>query len=112
ELQVYRRGEKVHRDGKDSALEWLKAMDLPKVPVDVAATGPKVIAAGARQAERITFNLGGNPERIAEGIKLARQGRKEAGLPADGLTFGAYLPVAPHPDITAARLLVKGVTGV
>jgi len=111
-LQGYLRGDKVEMNGKASSLEWLKALDLPKVPVDVAATGPKVIAAGARQAERITFNLGANPERIAEGIKLARQVRKDAGLPADGLTFGAYLPVAPHPDIKAARLLVKGVTGV
>ncbi|RYD88679.1 MAG: LLM class flavin-dependent oxidoreductase, partial [Sphingomonadales bacterium] len=112
ELQGYLRGEKVHRDGKDSALEWLQAMNLPKVPVDVAATGPKVIAAGARQAERITFNLGGDAERIAEGIKLARQVRKDAGLPAEGLSFGAYLPVAPHPDIKAARELVKWVTGI
>jgi 5,10-methylenetetrahydromethanopterin reductase len=112
ELQGYLRGEKVHRDGKDSALEWLKAMELPKVPVDVAATGPKVIAAGARQAERITFNFGGDAERIAEGIKYARQTRKDAGLPADGLSFGAYLPVAPHPDIKAARELVKEVTGI
>jgi 5,10-methylenetetrahydromethanopterin reductase len=111
-LQGYLRGDKVEMDGKASSLEWLRALDLPKVPVDVAATGPKVIAAGARQAERITFNLGANPERIAEGIKLARQVRKDAGLPADGLTFGAYLPVAPHPDIKAARMLVKGVTGV
>lgn len=112
ELQGYLRGEKVHRDGKDSALEWLKAMDLPKVPVDVAATGPRVIAAGARQAEQITFNLGHDAERIGEGIKYARQVRKDAGLPADGLSFGAYLPVAPHPDVRAARELVKFVTGI
>jgi 5,10-methylenetetrahydromethanopterin reductase len=111
-LQGYLRGDVVEMDGKGSSLEWLRALGLPKVPVDVAATGPKVIAAGARQAERITFNLGANPERIAQGIELARQARKDAGLPADRLSFGAYLPVAPHPDIRAARLLVKGVTGV
>lgn len=112
ELQGYLRGDRVHRDGKDSSLEWLKAMNLPKVPVDVAATGPKVIAAGARHAERVTFNLGGDAERIAEGIKHARQVRKDAGLPADGISFGAYLPVAPHSDIRAARELVKAVTGI
>jgi 5,10-methylenetetrahydromethanopterin reductase len=112
EIQGYLRGDKVHRDGKDSALEWLKAMDLPKVPIDVAATGPGVIAAAARQCERITFNLGGDGERIAQGIALARQARKDAGLPADGLSFGAYINVAPHPDIAVARQLVKGVTAV
>ncbi len=112
ELQGYLRGDKVHRDGKDSALEWLKALGLPKVPLDVAATGPGVIAAGARQAERITFNLGADTERIGQGIEHARQARKDAGLPAEGLSFGAYLPVAPHPDIQTARQLVKGVTSV
>lgn len=111
-LQGYLRGDKVEMDGKASSLEWLNALGLPKVPVDVAATGPKVIAAGARQAERITFNLGANPERIAEAIRYAREVRRDAGLPVDGLSFGAYLPVAPHPDIKAARMLVKGVTGV
>ena len=112
ELQGYLRGDRVHRDGKDSSLEWLKAMDLPKVPVDVAATGPKVIAAGARHAERITFNLGHDADRIAEGMRYARQVRKDAGLPADGISFGAYLPAAPHPDVKAARELVKFVTGI
>lgn len=112
ELQSYLRGEKVRRDCKDSALEWLTSMDLPKVPVDVAATGPKVIAAGARHAERITFNLGGDTNRIGEGIKHARQMRKDAGLPPAGLSFGAYLPVAPHSDIKVARELVRAVTGI
>ena len=112
ELQGYLRGDKVHRDGKDSALEWLRAMDLPKVPVDVAATGPKVIAAGARHAERLTFNLGADAERIAEAIKYARQVRKDAGLSADGISFGAYLPVAPHSNVAAARDLVRAVTGI
>jgi 5,10-methylenetetrahydromethanopterin reductase len=111
-LQGYLRGDIVDMDGKSSSLEWLQAMGAPKVPVDVAATGPGVIAVGARQAERITFNLGANAERIAAGIEHARQVRKDAGLPVDGLSFGAYLPVAPHPDIRAARQLVKGVTGV
>jgi 5,10-methylenetetrahydromethanopterin reductase len=35
-----------------SRLRWLRPTQ-PKVPVDVAATGPKVIGAGARHAERV-----------------------------------------------------------
>jgi 5,10-methylenetetrahydromethanopterin reductase len=111
-VQGYLRGECVEIDGKESRLEWLQESSLPKVPVDVAATGPGVSAAAARRADRITFNLGANRERIANGIKLAREARKDAGLPADDLSFGAYLTVAPHPDIAAGREMIKTVATV
>src|SRR2546421_697965 len=42
----------------------------------------------------------------------ARRVREEAGLPAEGLSLGAYLGVAPHPDAEAALQLVKPVTAV
>jgi hypothetical protein len=32
--------------------------DLPKVPLDVAASGPKVIEMSATIAERVTFSVG------------------------------------------------------
>jgi len=41
---------------EESQLLWLDP-SVPKVPVDVAATGPKVITIAARQAERITFSV-------------------------------------------------------
>ena len=57
-LQRYLAGEIVDIDGKGTSLEWLGTLSLPKVPVDVAATGPAVIGVGARLAERVTFNVG------------------------------------------------------
>jgi 5,10-methylenetetrahydromethanopterin reductase len=78
-------------------LRWLSP-DLPKVELDVAATGPKVIAMGARIAERVTFSLGAEPERLAWGLEVARQARAEAGLPEDGVSYGAQLVVVCHPD--------------
>src|SRR5947208_6597292 len=50
-LQAYLRGESVDRDGFASRLEWIARAGAPKVPVVVAATGPRVIAAAARQAD-------------------------------------------------------------
>jgi len=79
-----------------------------KVPVEVAATGPKVIVAAARQADRIMFALGAVPERIEWGMALARQARVDAGLDPDGIEFGAYVPSACHPDLDTARNLVRG----
>ena len=79
-----------------------------KVQVEVAATGPKVIAAAARQADRVMFALGALPERVAWGVETAKAARKAAGLDPDGIAFGAYVPTACHPDADTARDMVRG----
>jgi 5,10-methylenetetrahydromethanopterin reductase len=77
-----------------SRLKWLPA-GLPKVEMDVAATGPRVIALSARIAERVTFSVGASPERVAWALELARSARAEAGLPADGISYGVQIIVVP-----------------
>ena len=72
-------------------LRWLPE-GMPKVPLDVAATGPKVIAMGARVAERVTFSLGAEVERIEWALGLARGERAEA------VSYGAQVIVVCHPD--------------
>jgi 5,10-methylenetetrahydromethanopterin reductase len=108
QLQGYLSGNVVDNDGHGSALEWLRKRSVPKVPIDVAATGPAVIAVGARRAERVTFNVGANPIRLRRAIDLARQVRREAGGGHQELQLGAYLNVAPHPDRQVAGQLVRG----
>ncbi len=93
-------------------LTWTAPLSVPKVPLDVAASGPGVIAVGARQAERLTFNVGADPDRLRSCIELAQASRSGAGLPPEGLSMGAYLNVAPHPDAAMARELVKPVVAV
>lgn len=112
DLQSYLSGRQVEHEGCASTLEWLAGCSMPKVPVDVAATGPAMIEIGARHAERLTFNLGASKERIAQAIAAARQARRDQGLPSDGLSLGAYFTVAPHSDIRSARNMVKAVTAV
>jgi 5,10-methylenetetrahydromethanopterin reductase len=111
-LQRYLAGDVVDLDGEETSLEWLGALSLPKVPVDVAATGPAVIGVGARLAERVTFNVGAERQRLSQSIDVARRARLAAGLDPTGLSLGAWVPVAPHPSVAAARDLVKGVTAV
>lgn len=89
-----------------SRLAWLRPSQ-PKVPVDVAATGPKVIAAAARHADAISFALGASPDRIAWGIETARAARRAAGLSPD-MAWGAYVPCIVHDDIEAGRRLGEG----
>ncbi len=111
-LQRYLAGEVVSEDGPLAQLTWTAPLSVPKVPVDVAASGPGVIAVGARLAERVTFNVGADPDRLRSCIELARASRAGAGLPVEGLSLGAYLNVAPHPDASTARELVKPVVAV
>lgn len=122
-LQGYLRGDEVpfdvERDGAGiappagslgmadapaaSRISWIAASGLPKVPLDVAATGPRVIGIAARSADRITFAVGSDPQRMSWAIGVARA---EAG-PSD-MPLGAYLPVVVHKDRDRARELVGG----
>jgi 5,10-methylenetetrahydromethanopterin reductase len=110
QIQTYLRGEAVDLDGYSSRLEWLAREGWPKVPMSVAATGPKVIGIAARVADRITFSVGADPERLRGVIDLARQARAGTGLPP--LSLGAYVNAVAHPDRQRARELVRGRMGV
>ena len=90
-----------------SRLQWLRP-SMGKVPVSVAATGPRVIAAAARQADRCTFAVGADPDRLRWGIASARAARAAAGLPDEGLSLGAYLNVVVHRDREVALSLAGG----
>ncbi|MDP1965730.1 MAG: LLM class flavin-dependent oxidoreductase [Reyranella sp.] len=79
-----------------------------KVPVEVAASGPKVIALSALHAERVMFTLGADTERLAWGIALAKKTRRDAGLDPNAIAFGAYVNLGCHGDMDAARGLVRG----
>jgi len=112
QVQTYLRGEAVDLDGYASRLEWLRQVNPPKVPVSIAATGPKVIELAAQLTERVTFSLGARPERLQWAVEHARQARAAAGLDPNSLSCGAYVNAVAHPDLERARELVKGRLGV
>jgi len=82
--------------------------DLTKVPVEVACTGPRVIAAAARHADGVLLAVGADPERIAWGIAQTREAAHAAGRDPASLRIGAFVNVATHPDVGVARTLVRG----
>ena len=61
--------------GQGWQIEWINQANVPKVPMSVAATGPKVVQLAARTADGITFSVGANPERLKASIDLAKQTR-------------------------------------
>src|SRR5258708_5204535 len=126
-LRAYLRGESVRFDDIDippstappmseleladapsaSQIGWL-AGGGPVVPIEVAASGPRVIAIAALNADRIMFALGADVSRLAWGIALAKETRANAGLDPNGIAFGAYVNTACHDDVATARDLVRG----
>jgi 5,10-methylenetetrahydromethanopterin reductase len=106
-LQGYLRGEKVSLGGTASRIRWAGETGQPKVPLVVAATGPHVIAAGARHAELLDFTVGAEPERIRWAIETAR-----AAAGGRAVSLGAFLNVAVHADPAVARDLVRGSTAI
>ena len=93
-----------------SNIRW--AADVDKVPVEVAATGQRVIGIAARHAERILFALGAIPERLSWGMETARRAAVDAGRDPAELTFGAYVNVVCHDDLAVARELARASTGL
>jgi 5,10-methylenetetrahydromethanopterin reductase len=131
QLQAYLKGGSVGFDEIDIPAEWapplagLHLHDAPpssriswigdglakgesKVPVEVAASGPKVIALAALHADRVMFTLGADADRLKWGIELATKIRRDAGLDPNGIKFGAFINMACHASIDAARRLVRG----
>lgn len=88
-------------------LRWLRPNE-PVVPIEVAVTGPKVIALAACIADGIALCVGADPARVEWAIGVARRAREDAGLDPDGLSISAYINAVVHDDRATARTLVGG----
>jgi 5,10-methylenetetrahydromethanopterin reductase len=104
-VQGYLRGEAVDRDGFASRLEWLEHVKLPKVPVEVAATGRRVIDVAARHADRICLAVGADPEHLGTVLAQAREAARVTGRT---VRFGAFVTAVVHDDVRVARDAVRG----
>ena len=83
-----------------SRLQWLPE-GIAKVPIDVAATGPKLIEMAAPIVERLTFSVGAMPERVRWALDLARAARRAQGLSDDGISYGVHIVLLCHSDPAA-----------
>jgi 5,10-methylenetetrahydromethanopterin reductase len=125
-LQSYLAGRKVVANGVSSQITWLQrdSAELitptrvvnpsaaPKVPLSIAATGPKITGLASRLAERVTLNVGADPRRIARSINHIRESRAAAGLDPEAISIGAYLLCAVDDDEEAACRQVRGLAAV
>lgn len=108
QLQRYLRGERVSRDGFESSLEWHRSAAQPKVPLQVAATGPKAIELAAQHADAVMLAVGADPEHLGRALTHARAAARAAGRAPGAVRFGAFVNVAMNPDLGVARRAVRG----
>ncbi len=111
-LRAYLDGETLEREGTPSRIEWLDDVEVARVPIEVAATGPKVIELAARRADRICFAVGADPERLSATIARARKGAEAAGRDPDALKYGAYVNCVINSDRDVAREAARGSVSV
>ena len=107
-VQTYLSGGSVDRDGFASRLEWLPQVGVAKVPVEVAATGPRVIEVAARHADRICFAVGADPTHLGAAIAHARAAAAAAGRDPAALRYGAFVNCVLHDDVAVARDALRG----
>ncbi|PON10386.1 hypothetical protein C2W62_50335, partial [Candidatus Entotheonella serta] len=107
-VQSYLSGQSIDQNGYPSALHWLDQTQS-KVPVDISVTGPKVIAIGARHAERVGFAVGADPVRVRWALD-----QLVAATPAgrEPVSPGLYINVCVHDDIAMATELVRPGVGI
>ncbi len=111
-VRGYLHGEEVDLGDATSRNVWIAESGQPPVPIDIAATGPKVIAVAARHADRVTFAVGADPHRLRDSIALVRAERAAAGLDPMSISVGAYVNVVAHPDVETARRIARGGAAV
>src|SRR5690606_39322421 len=90
-------------------LRWLTRADV-RVPIEIVAGGPKMIDVGVRRADRITFGLGADVDRLAwavERVRIVAEASQRA-VPS----LGAFIHVAPTDDLRLGRDLLSGTLSV
>ena len=91
-----------------SSIRWLNR-SAPPIPIEVYATGPKVLAVGGRHGDRIALGLGADINRLKWAIDIARKARADAGLDPATLSFSAIVPTGVARDMARARKSVQNM---
>lgn len=98
---------KLDQHTKTNMLHW-PTTNLSAVPIDIAASGPKMIALAAALTGRVSFAVGAERARLEWAVEVART-QHESARSTTPLSLGAYLPLGVDPDRETAWRKVRGV---
>ncbi len=111
-LRAYLGGETTLRGTAQSRIEWSHALGLPRVPLEVAVSGPRVLEIAARRADAFLFCLGADPQTLARAMSQAREAVRRAGRDPATLRYGAFVNCAVDEDVERARAIARGGVSV
>lgn len=100
-----------HR-GVASRIEWSQGLSLPRVPIEVAVSGPRVFECAARHADAFVFCLGADPKTLERALGLAREATRRAGRAPGALRYGAFVNCVVDDDLARARAIARGGVSV
>ncbi len=93
----------------DSSVQRIgKREDRVAIPVEVAATGPRVIEVAARHADAICLAVGADPAHLGAVLAHARAAARAAGRDPRAVRYGAFVTAVLHDDVRVARDAVRG----
>ena len=84
----------------DSRLHWLDP-SLPPVPVEVVATGPRMLDAAARSADRVLLAVGADAARVEWAVDRVRATNPD-------VPIASFVNVVVHDDAEIGRRLAAG----
>jgi len=111
-LRAYLAGESTPRGPATSRIEWTRGLDLPRVPIEVAVSGPKVLEIAARQADAFLFCLGADPTTLERAVTAARAAVARAGRNPAAMRYGAFVNCVVDDDVARARAIARGGVSV
>jgi 5,10-methylenetetrahydromethanopterin reductase len=76
-----------------SSLIWMDRAQ-PRVPVEIAATGPKALEMAGRVGDRVALMVGADPARVAWAVETVRAGARSAGRDQHSIGITAFASVA------------------
>ena len=108
DVQTYLSKGTVDCNGYPSRMLWLERCRQPKVPLDIAASGPRVLDFAASICEHVTLAVGSDEDRVQWALDRARAAAKDAGRNPSEISFGSFVNVGCNPDPDIARGLIGG----
>lgn len=77
---------------ESSSLMWMSPSQ-PRVPVEIAGTGPKALQMAGRTGDRVALMVGADADRVAWAIEQVRIGARSAGRDPESIGITAFTSV-------------------